>query len=104
VRDQVFRDAARWVEHTRTAAIIAGDFNATPWSGAFERLRNEAGLDDSSLGFGVQPSWPSWLGPLGIPIDHCLYTGALAATARSIGPALGSDHRALTVELAWDDR
>jgi endonuclease/exonuclease/phosphatase (EEP) superfamily protein YafD len=55
----------------------------------------------------VQPTWRVRYGPLSgilawpvqVPIDHCLYSPGLAAVAREIGPACGSNHFPLFVTL-----
>lgn len=97
VRDRTFAWLAR---HVPRDAVVAGDFNATPWSGAFWTLLSYlGGLHHGRLGFGLQASWPSMLGPLGIPIDHVLVSGDVAVTRHAVGPDVGSDHRPLHVEV-----
>lgn len=79
--------------------ILAGDLNATPWCEGMRLLRTESGLDFHS----VDPVWPPTWGiplPMMIPIDHVLLKGDLRVSKRTIGPALGSDHRSVTVEIA----
>jgi endonuclease/exonuclease/phosphatase family metal-dependent hydrolase len=64
-------------------------------------------LVDSEQGFGVQPTWRVFLGPLTgpllrpvqIPIDHCLHAPEMMTLARATGPACGSDHYPLLVTL-----
>ncbi len=99
-RDQELRAAASWARQRNGRAIVTGDFNATPWSSAYRALIHEGGLENSQRGFGIQASWPVWLGSLGIPIDHCLHSRDLTTVDRVVGPALGSDHRPITVTLA----
>jgi endonuclease/exonuclease/phosphatase (EEP) superfamily protein YafD len=41
---------------------------------------------------------PAWAG---IPIDHALATPEFTATAFTVGPDLGSDHRPIVAEFAW---
>lgn len=98
-RDAMLADAADWAKRQASHAIIVGDLNVTPWSHAFHKLVGDSGLVDSERGFGVQPTWPSGLAPLAIPIDHLLHTSSLATTRRNRGPFLGSDHRPLSLEL-----
>jgi len=95
-------DWARAVHAAGDAAIVVGDLNATPWSHAMRRMTRDGGLLNSQCGFGWGGSWPRPLARVGlsIPIDHCLHTQQLTATARTLGPFLGSDHRPLTVDLA----
>jgi endonuclease/exonuclease/phosphatase (EEP) superfamily protein YafD len=74
-------------------ALIVGDFNATPWSNAAPLL---AANGWRWFG-GVQPTWPhaAW----GIPIDAVWGHGAWQVVDRAVGPAIGSDHRPLRVEV-----
>ncbi|SFF05946.1 hypothetical protein SAMN02745121_06704 [Nannocystis exedens] len=78
-----------------------GDLNTSPFSAPLRRLLTDGGLVDSQRGFGLQASWP--VGPVfpRIAIDHCLHDPALVTAARALGPALGSDHLAVRVDLAW---
>ncbi|HEY8377711.1 MAG TPA: endonuclease/exonuclease/phosphatase family protein, partial [Nannocystis sp.] len=103
-RDFALRAVGEWVQARRRGGavpIVLGDLNATPWSAPLRRLLADTGLVDSQRGFGLQPSWPaSGLFPR-IAIDHCLHDRALTTVARALGPALGSDHLPLRVDLAW---
>ena len=92
----------RLAEDTAASAIpviIIGDFNSTPWSSYFQQLLMQGQLQDSEVGFGIQPSW-STLMPLPlVPIDHCVYTKQFVAKSRDVGPNIHSDHLPLFVEL-----
>ncbi|MEZ5670169.1 MAG: endonuclease/exonuclease/phosphatase family protein [Alphaproteobacteria bacterium] len=68
--------------------VVAGDFNATPWSRSMRTIRESTGLCGAA---GYRPTWPVWLGALGLPIDHILVSPDLAVTAETLPPA-GSDH------------
>jgi endonuclease/exonuclease/phosphatase (EEP) superfamily protein YafD len=57
-------------------------------------------LRDTRAGFGIQASWPTQIPPLGIPLDHCLVSPELVVLDRRLGPAVGSDHRPVILELA----
>jgi len=78
------------------ALLACGDWNLTPWSGWFRRLR-EAGLSAGAPGWSLDATWPSGLAKAGIAIDHCLASASVGIVARQPGPALGSDHRPLKV-------
>ncbi len=78
--------------------IVAGDLNATPWCEGMRLLREKGGLDFRS----VDPVWPPTWGlhlPMMIPIDHVLTKRGLTIQKRTLGPATGSDHRSVTVEI-----
>lgn len=88
------------VDGFKEAQIIAGDFNLTPFSWTFARLV-KAGLGQH---VSYRPTWApvwmaSWLPPL-FTIDNVLTTRNMAATRVAFGPALGSDHRPIIVDLA----
>lgn len=96
IRDEQLAALAARVRAERRPVVLAGDLNATRWSSAFRRLVRDSGLRSTQDGFGLQASWPAELGPLGIAIDHGLCSPSLTTVERRIGPAVGSDHRALT--------
>jgi endonuclease/exonuclease/phosphatase (EEP) superfamily protein YafD len=83
-------------------AIVAGDFNATPWSHAYRHFRGATALSDSAAG---QLPWPTWsaFGLLGrvlaVPIDHVLHGRHWRVRSFRIGPDIGSDHRPLIVSF-----
>jgi endonuclease/exonuclease/phosphatase (EEP) superfamily protein YafD len=73
--------------------VIAGDFNATPWSRIFSRVP------------GVRvgrPFHPTWLTPipfLGLPIDHIMVSSDVKPSFYAAGPFLGSDHRPIIARV-----
>lgn len=80
--------------------IAMGDFNSTSWTRGFQNLLRRGNLVNSQQGYGWQTTWlAGWPSVLRIAIDHCLYSDGFITINRSIGPALGSDHRPLIVEL-----
>lgn len=100
-RDRQFAIIAEYVEASSMPALVVGDFNATPWSAHVRQLYR------SGLAFrGPGPPWtPTWKvhTPLAITIDHALCTEPLVITRRKVGPALGSDHRPVEIEVRWAD-
>lgn len=100
LRDAQLDFAGDWASEQSGAFIVVGDFNATPWSWPFRRLKSAAELENSQTGFGLQPSYATSSNLLlRIPIDHLLHSSALEVTDRQLGPALGSDHFPLVVDL-----
>ena len=84
-------------------AILAGDFNATGWSAAMERIAEAGGLElVSSPG----PTWldfklPMALRPLiGLDLDHMLVKGDVIVHAMRVEEDVGSDHLPLLLEFA----
>ncbi|MBW3666997.1 MAG: endonuclease/exonuclease/phosphatase family protein [Actinobacteria bacterium] len=99
LRNAQIRFAAEWAESREGAVMVVGDLNATPWSWPF-RLLTEAGLRNSQIGFGVQASFPATsIFLVRVPIDHLLHSEALVVRDRYLGPALGSDHFPLVVDI-----
>ncbi len=84
--------------------IVAGDFNAAPWSHHFRTALQSSGLSDCGAGHGLAPSWPSQLGPLGIRIDHCWTSQHWRSSDVRLGPSHGSDHLPLIADLVWSAR
>lgn len=96
------RQLAAVAERARASAgpiLVMGDFNATPWSRLFARLRRDTGLCDSRAGFGVQASFPADMAVVRIPIDHLLASCSIGVRDRRIGRDVGSDHLPVIVDL-----
>ncbi len=74
--------------------VVAGDFNATPWSPVFRRIPGVRVGD---------PRWrPTWITRwpfLGLTIDHVLVSSGFTASNYEVAPFLRSDHRAIRVRL-----
>jgi len=94
-RDAMIALVANKVSAWQGAVLVAGDFNATPWSPPILKLIARTGLaygPDARSG-----TFPERLGPLslpwwlGIPIDLVMARGAAVITRR-LGPRIGSDH------------
>ncbi len=79
--------------------VLIGDLNSTPWSPYYREFERESGLRNARLGFGILPTWPVGLGPLGIPLDHCLVSERVAVVDLRRGTDTGGDHLPLVVDL-----
>jgi endonuclease/exonuclease/phosphatase family metal-dependent hydrolase len=80
-------------------AIVMGDLNMSMWSPYYRKFIDRAKLRNTRQGFGIQPSWPTNLPLLQIPIDHCSITSKLKVSNNRIGKDIGSDHYPLIVDL-----
>lgn len=89
----------RFVAAAHQPCIVAGDFNATPFSAGYRRFVATSGLRDTALGRGLQCTWNAHLFAPRIPIDHIFASAAAAVARREIGPDLGSDHFPIEAEL-----
>ena len=83
--------------------IIAGDFNAAPWSHTVQRI---AGLTGGKVAPGYRPSWgPGELGILrksiGLSIDNTIFSNDLAIISRNVLADAGSDHLPMLTTLEW---
>jgi len=79
--------------------VVIGDLNVSPFSPYFRRLLAQGGLRSAADGFGWVPTWPSFLLPAGIQIDHALVNPAVTVQAFRRGAPDGSDHRPIVVDL-----
>jgi len=69
--------------------LVAGDFNASPWSQALRGVQALGWQRASDL----SPSWPALgRGWLGIAIDQVVVNGPWRVAEQGLGPNLGSDH------------
>ncbi|HEY9790622.1 MAG TPA: endonuclease/exonuclease/phosphatase family protein [Candidatus Obscuribacterales bacterium] len=80
--------------------IVMGDFNCTRWSPYFKRMLEGLNARDSSIGFGLQASWPTQTVIFRIPIDQILTSKHFITTRRWLGPQTGSDHFPVFADLA----
>ena len=102
------RDLARFLETSdRDYAIVAGDFNQSPWTYAMRRQDRAIGLHRIT---GDRASWPlrEIAAPLGgaivrtppvLSIDHVYVGRCWARSSIRSGPWLGSDHVPLVIDL-----
>jgi endonuclease/exonuclease/phosphatase (EEP) superfamily protein YafD len=90
---------AQWARTIAGPCIVIGDLNMSLWSPYHGRFVRDSGLRNARQGFGVLPSWPTFMPFFKIPIDHCLVSPAVEVRAIRTGPNVGSDHLPLMVEL-----
>lgn len=93
------RELASFVNSIKTPYVLAGDFNATPWSHSYRQFLQDSGLKSSGR---MLPSWPAW--PLALPqfaIDHLFVSQELQVLHRGVGPQIGSDHLPIWASVGW---
>ncbi|PYE88430.1 endonuclease/exonuclease/phosphatase family protein [Phyllobacterium leguminum] len=83
--------------------LIAGDFNAVPWSNAVRRIETASGTHRAS---GIGPTYapfalPAGLRPyIGLPIDQILTSPAVRIAKIATLRAVGSDHLPVRLDFA----
>ncbi len=98
-RNNQLSELPRWIKQASSPVILVGDLNTTPWNYYFKRLLHEAGLKNSTQGYGVCPTWPTFNPIMLIPLDHCLYSDGIMIVNRETGPFVGSDHFPVIVDF-----
>lgn len=101
-RNGQLEEVAQMVLASPRPALMIGDFNITPFSAAFPPRRHPK-LKDLGQGFGPLPTFPMFLPPLLVPIDHMFGTAEFSAANRRLGPFIGSDHLPIVTELNLSD-
>lgn len=78
--------------------IVAGDFNAVPWSFALRQLQAAAGVQDTRRGLGRLTTWS---GPplVRLSLDHVFASQELAVQSYAQGQPGGSDHLPIVVDF-----
>jgi endonuclease/exonuclease/phosphatase (EEP) superfamily protein YafD len=98
-RNSQLDGVADYIRQAGNEAIVMGDLNMSMWSPYYRKFIDRAKLRNTRQGFGIQPSWPTNLPLLQIPIDHCSITSKLKVSNNRIGKDIGSDHYPLIVDL-----
>lgn len=94
VRDQLLQT---FTQPQQQPMLIIGDFNASPWSKAFQGLATNGFYRSMNL----LATWPSkFKGLMGIPIDQVLASSAWKLRSARVGADIGSDHYPIIVELS----
>jgi len=95
LRDQALVEEARHLSQSGGLALMAGDFNTTPWAKGLFAI--DAQLRRAS---GLAGSWPNAFGGLSVlPLDHVLASSGWQLVDSGHGPDVGSDHRPVVVRL-----
>jgi len=79
--------------------VVIGDLNVSPYSPHFEALLSAGKLRSAASGFGWQPTWPAFMPPAGIQIDHALVNAGVTVERFRRGPPNGSDHTPILADL-----
>lgn len=80
--------------------VLLGDFNASIWCAHYRELEASTGLRNVRRGFGILPTWPTYMPFAKIPIDHALVSDDLGVKEARIGKGVGSDHLPLIATIS----
>ena len=102
-RNQQLAFVAEKARQQRLPTIIAGDFNISIFSPVYQSTFEQPRLTACRRGFGLQPTWPRFLPPMYIPIDHAFVNPGFRTVNFQALAQAGSDHKAIVVDLAFTD-
>ncbi|HEU5219381.1 MAG TPA: endonuclease/exonuclease/phosphatase family protein [Gemmatimonadales bacterium] len=98
IRDIGAGRVSRWILGAAKDAVIAGDFNMPVESRIYREYFGDCANAFSRVGTGF--GYTRVLRRFSVRIDHVLSCGGWRPLHVAIGPAIGSDHRPLIVDLA----
>ena len=94
-RNDTLLSVAKAAHVSGKPTILAGDFNASPWSSAMAGLSAFGMRRAGSL----QGTWPAALGAVGLPLDQVVVSPEWARESFEVINHAGSDHRATFARL-----
>ncbi|MBC8153012.1 MAG: endonuclease/exonuclease/phosphatase family protein [Bacteroidetes bacterium] len=106
-RNQQLAFVADNARRQRLPTLLVGDLNISVFSPVYRRIFQpffvSSRLTACRRGFGLQPTWPRFLPPMFIPIDHAFVNeGFRTVDFRTIDQP-GSDHKAVVVDVSFAD-
>ena len=99
-RNEQLESVADLALRAHGAVILTGDINSSFWSRPYRMLEQSTGLRNTRRGFGIQPTWPTFMPFAMIPLDHALVSDDIEVVGTRTGARIGSDHLPLVVEIA----
>ncbi len=71
----LLRRVSTLLRHSENEVLVAGDFNATPFSSQYQRFAWGSRVEDAMKGFGLLRSWNAWSPIVRLTLDHVFYRG-----------------------------
>ena len=99
-RNQHLESLDSLLEGLDGSTVVIGDLNTAMWDLNYKALEARQGLRNARRGFGVVPTWPTFMPPAMIPIDHVLVSEDIHVEDVRTGARMGSDHLPLVVTLS----
>jgi len=100
LRERQLAGTAAIGRNSAIPTVILTDLNIAPTSPDYQGFLDDLGWQDPHQALGWQASWPTWLGPAGIPIDHIFVSDTIALHGARTGHGAGSDHKSLIAEMS----
>ncbi|MEG4866451.1 MULTISPECIES: endonuclease/exonuclease/phosphatase family protein [unclassified Microcoleus] len=98
-RNQQLAAIGEYAAQVKNPLIVVGDFNTTMWSPFYKNMVKTGNLRNARSGFGILPTWPTFMPLAYIPIDHFLVSKEIGVLKIRTGRNVGSDHLPLITDL-----
>lgn len=101
-RDAELLIVGREARHRDRPTLIAGDFNDVAWSYTTKLFQKASGLLDPRIGRGTYSTFNAMYPLLRWPLDHVFHSEHFKLVRIETGPAWGSDHFPVFIELSLE--
>lgn len=101
-RDAEILIVGREAEQRDKPTIVAGDFNDVAWSYTTTLFQKASGLLDPRIGRGMYSSFSANNLLVRWPLDHVYHSDHFKLIRMDVGPAWGSDHFPIFIELSLE--